>query len=93
MNNNINPISNMGFANNNFFNVNNNVTNNMNNNNIINNNIINNNINNSNSINNINIINEGSAPPMVQGQNIDGKKNFLEDNEKLNLSDWVVIDK
>ncbi len=30
---------------------------------------------------------------MVQGQNIDGKKNFLEDNEKLNLSDWVVIDK
>ena len=66
----------------------------VNNNNInINNNIINNNINNSNSINNINIINGGSAPPMVQGQNIDGKKNFLEDNEKLNLSDWVVIDK
>ena len=67
----------------------------VNNNNInINNNIINNNnINDSNSINNINIINEGSAPPMIQGQNIDGKKNFLEDNEKLNLSDWVVIDK
>ena len=46
MNNNINPISNMGFANNNFFNVNNNVTNNTNNNNIINNNVINNNVNN-----------------------------------------------
>jgi hypothetical protein len=55
--------------------------------------IINNNINEINSIDNINVINEGSAPPMIQGQNIDGQKNFLEDNEKLNLSDWVVIDK
>ena len=75
----------------------NNFQSNMANNNInINNNIINNNINvinNVNLINNINIIDDEAAPPNAQYLNIDGKKNFLEDNEKLDLNDWVIIDK
>ena len=56
------------------------------NNNIINNNIINNNIINNNIINNdMNNINN----PFIYN-NIDGKKNYLEDKE--NLKDWVILD-
>ena len=53
--------------------------------NMINNNIINDMDDNS--------INEGSAPPSGTNMNIDGKKNYLEDQKGVNLSDWVVIDK
>ena len=49
-------------------------------------------INNNNEINNNNIIeNEYPAPPTLNSQNIDNKKNYREDNEAL--KDWVIIDK
>ena len=51
-------------------------------------NIINNNINDNN-----NIINNNSAPPIAQNNNIDAKKNYLEDKEGVNLDDWIIIDK
>jgi len=49
-------------------------------------------INNNSIIDNNNIIeNEYPAPPTLNSQNIDGKKNYREDNETL--KDWVIIDK
>ena len=62
--------------------------------NLINNNNIN--LNNNNIINNDNIddiINDESAPPMAMNINIDGKKDYLEDKENIDLKDWVIIDK
>ena len=49
-------------------------------------------INNNSIIDNNNIIeNEYPAPPTLNSQNIDNKKNYREDNEAL--KDWVIIDK
>lgn len=43
--------------------------------------------------NTINSINDNNHPSITQSSSIDGKKNYLEDNEDINLDDWVIIDK
>ena len=50
-------------------------------------------LNNINNINNNIINNEDATTPMVKSKNIDTPKNYIEDNDKIDLKDWVIIDK